>query len=551
MTTADTVGRVAEAMRNGLGNLRGRGPKINEAVTRSVLIDRVLEALGYPPTHRSPEDGALGNRPDDLCYLSPVSSSPGYPALVVEAKRLDAQFDEAPRHLPRGSSPDRQIQRYLSAPTISGPNTLGVLTDGVRWRVYRRTDGPAAADIYYSDFFDLSGVAVDPQLSLGATGVQRLHEFVEQLSRGAIAARTTRASPIVSNLADSLFETVTDSDGPAQIVREILGEPNTIISDRLENADALNGVRKDAHDHDWERYTIANGPDLSSMQPGLEGSPIVVGAVEFKHNPEREISRGDVALCARTLASTSTAKAATVFAYETAPDGTVTARMAVAVDDQVNMTAGFDPALPSPPARSAIDQQLRLMRDAGDSITAERFLAPFAVTTLRHQFYREVANWTARAQSGKDQTGREAVLRHLIRIIFVWILKEDKRIPPEIFERAFSATQLKTLDDYHNEVLSFLFRERLNTHQDLRDEHPIAGINEVLDRAPFLNGSLFAKHDDDETLELKERDYWSVNSENPGLFTILSRYHWTMDEHRLGESDQTLDPSCSATFSSG
>ncbi len=542
MTLFNTAERVAEVLRSGLENLGGRDPhRINEAVTRSVLIDRVLDELGYPATHRSPEDTSLGNRPDDLCYLSPVRSSPGYPALVVEAKKLGTRFDEAPVNLPRASSPDRQIQRYLAAPTIAGPNSIGVLTDGVRWRVYRRTDGPAP-DVHYSDYFDFTGVAGTQQLALVADGANRLQSFVEQLSRVAVAGQAVPETPPGSNLADDLFEVLADADGPEHVVREILGAPDAIVSDRLESVNILTGIRQDAERRDWERYAVSNGPHLSTVQQGLDGVPIVVGAVKFRHDPSREISRGDLALCARTLAATSPGKAAAVFAYEIDRDGTIAARMAVAADGQVNMTVGFDPALPSPAARSAIEHQLRLMRYSREPVTAERLLAPFSVAPLRQQFYREIAHWTARVQRGMDQAGREAVLRHLIRVMFAWILKEDRQIPPEIFELAFNAVWLDNLNGYHLDVLLFLFRERLNRHSEVRDEHPVPEINEVLDRAPFLNGSLFAVQEGDDDLDLRETDYWSVDTDNPGLFTILSRYHWTMDKHRPGESEQTLDP---------
>ena len=161
---------------------------------------------------------------------------------------------------------------------------------------------------------------------------------------------------------------------------------------------------------------------------------------------------------------------------------------------------------------------------------------------LRQQFYGEIAHWMARVQRGMNQNGREAILRHLIRVMFAWILKEDRHIPPEIFELAFNSVWLDNLNDYHRDVLLFLFRERLNKHKEVRKEHSIPQINEVLDRAPFLNGSLFAVQEGDNDLDLRHTDYWSVNNDNPGLFTILSRYHWTMDEHRPGESEQTLDP---------
>lgn len=128
-TPADTADRIALALRQGYAHLDGRGPdKINEAVTRSVLIDRILDELGYPPTHRQPENPDRGDRPDDLCYLQPVGRAPGHPALVLEAKKLDTDFDRTPKSAARVYSPDRQIQRYLENNRISGPHTIGVLT---------------------------------------------------------------------------------------------------------------------------------------------------------------------------------------------------------------------------------------------------------------------------------------------------------------------------------------------------------------------------------------------------------------------------------------
>ena len=60
---------------------------------------------------------------------------------------------------------------------------------------------------------------------------------------------------------------------------------------------------------------------------------------------------------------------------------------------------------------------------------------------------------------------------------------------------------------------------------------------------PFLNGSLFQEQEGDEELDIPAAEYWNADPETePGLFTIFSRYHWTTDEHRPGESEQTLDP---------
>ena len=547
LTAASAADRIAQAVREGYADLDARGPdRINEAATRSVLIDRVLEALGYPPSHRSPENADRGDRPDELCYLQPVGRAPGHPALVLEAKRLATDFDRVPAGAARAHSPDRQIQRYLENNRISGPGTIGVLTDGLKWRLYRRA-GPAARDVQYAANFNFARLTDPAQTGPEAIpddDRRRLDEFIRHLSRQAIAANTVPARPEPVNLADRLFDAFAAGDAaPDTILPEILGDPAAVISNQLPHAATLSGVRRDAHNRDWESYALAQGHPLALEQPDLEGGNIMVAAVKFRHQPAREMSRGDVALCARVMAAGApAANAAVVFAYETAPDGAVSARMAAAAGGQVNMTAAFNPALPRPSARAAIDQQLRLLRDTAAPLNADRLLSPLAVAALRQQFYREVAHWTAGVWQDRDQAGRQAVLRHLIRVMFAWILKEENRIPPEIFEAAFIDHHLANMDDYHRQTLLFLFHHRLNVHYDRREDCPVPGLDAALNDAPFLNGSLFARRPGDDELDLPAERYWSVDPANPGLFTILSRYHWTMDEHRPGESEQTLDP---------
>ena len=217
--------------------------------------------------------------------------------------------------------------------------------------------------------------------------------------------------------------------------------------------------------------------------------------------------------------------------------------MAVAANGQVNMTVAFDPTLPSPSARASVDRLLRLIRNPGDGLTRTRLLESLEAAPLRQQFYREIDAWTRRLQQSKSLEQRQAVMRHLVRVMFSWILKEESIIPPELFEEGFVKATLTDAEDYHRGVLGFLFHSRLNV--DLSYREPFAGsasIADALDKAPFLNGSLFAVHADDEELSIPASGYWNTDPQQPGLFTIFSRYHWTMDEHRPGESEQTLDP---------
>ena len=537
---------VAAALRDGMRNVADRGQLLNEASTLSLLIRPALNALGYPATHRIPEYGEQRNRLDEACFLHSVTATPGHAAVIVEAKQPGSDFDRTPAGQGRYGSPDRQIQRYLKQHIASGPDTIGVLTDGIKWRIYRRSANPTAPDVEFVTEYNFQALAQAEQAALStlepAIGEQ-LAELIERLARPNIAYRTVpgkAAAP--ANLADRLFAAVAASRQPEYILRQLLNEPDAVIQSNLAADVGLQGVRKDAHDNDWRDYAYAAGAAIQSDQPDLAGSRATIAAVQYHDANGRGLSRPDTALCARTFAGAGPANAAAVFVYSETPSGELESRLAVSAGGQVNMTAAFDPTLPSPSARAAIAQLLQLLHNPGDGLTADRLLAPLEAASLRQQFYREVAQWTGRMQQGKSRPQRQAVLRHLVRVMFAWILKEENIIPPELFEPAFAAAHLDDAGAYHRSVLAFLFHQRLNVPLERRDEHPVAAIQQAMEQTPFLNGSLFAEHSDDDALDIAPAAYWNAAANEPGLFTILSRYHWTMDEHRPGESEQTLDP---------
>ena len=534
---------LAFALREGFRQAapRWRGNILNEAGTLSLLILPVLTELGYPPSHRIPQHGAGRNFIDEACFLREVGSSAGQAALIVEAKEYKTDFDSGQG---RSDSPDRQLQRYLKQHDASGPGTLGVLTDGVKWRVYRRTSNPANPDLEFIVERDFSAVAQEGKAALESEDVRELLAgFYALLARERIEARLKPAAAAkAANPADSLFADIARNRLPEYLVCAMLNDPAALVQSDLTEDVTLLGVRKDAHDTDWEAYAYAPGPALRSPSPSLAGKRVVVAAVNFRHDPVYGLPRWDTAVCARTFASVNESGAAVVLARCAAPDGSVEARLAVAAGGQVNMTAAFDPTLPSPSARAAVAKLLLLLRAGDGALTADGLLAPLEAAPLRQQFYKDVAEWTGRMQAGKDLRERQTVLRHLVRVMFAWILKEESIIPQELFERAFADANLPDLDRYHEDTLGFLFHRRLNVEPDKREPHPIRALDQALGQAPFLNGSLFAEHIDDHALDLPSAAYWSADEREPGLFTILSRYHWTMDEHRPGESEQTLDP---------
>lgn len=554
----NTAAAIAGLLREGLRHIQGREAAMSETATLDLLIKPTLAALGYPPTYRYPEYGSGGNRLDESCFLQEVDNNPGRAAIIVEAKEYGTDFDKVPAGQPSANSPDQQIQRYLKQHKASGPNTFGVLTDGAKWRLYRRAGGrPNAKDAATNpdieflaeyNFEPLAQAEAALAADWAADSLAQLAELVRRLLRGNIAYGVTDlfAAAPPDNRADNLFKALAEGKGPAAILRQLLAEPDAVPQSRAAAALVLTGVARHAHDTAWGDYAYLAALPLHSDQAALPlqndqddslTPKIVAAAVALP-----SLIRADVALAARAFAA-DPGRAAVLLAYSAGDNGAREARLAVAANGQVNMTAAFDPTLAAPSARAAADQLLQLLqRPPAGGLTAEQLLLPLEAATLRQQFYREIAGWTTHWQAGKERPQRQAVLRHLVRTMFAWILKEEKIIPPELFEPAFAQGALPAADGYHREILRFLFHQRLNIPEEQRGDHPNGLINGAMAAAPFLNGSLFAEHPEDDGLELPAAAYWQVDRERPGLFTILARYHWTLDEHRPGESEQTLDP---------
>ena len=551
----NTVDAVADQLREGLRDVKNRDV-VNEDVTKQSLIWPVLEKLGYAAAYRIPEYSNRRNRPDNLCYLNPVAGSPGYAAIIVEAKEYDTDFDKRGSARARQETPDRQIQRYLKRHSAVGPNTIGVLTDGIRWRIYYRAGTAATPDAKFVAEYNFNPIAdseqpVLPELAASAT--EGLAEFVDRLSRESLTygtnQRSIRPSPPSQGPAAGLFAALSQNPEPKEILRHLLGEPvmgepGPQIQTDLTVDVVLQGIRQEAHDRDWESYAYAKAFVLPANpgQPALLNQGITLAVVRHHYDQEYQLNRPEVAVCARTFASADPSNTSVVLVYTVGPDGVVEARLTAAAAGQVNMTVGFDPSLASPSARAAIDKLLQRLHAPGESPSPTKLMELLEAAPLRHQFYQEVAQWTGRLQKDKDLSQRQAVLRHLVRVMFTWILKEENIIPPQLFEYAFINGRLSDADAYHHDVLRFLFHQRLNIPQDQWENHPSDAVNDAMELAPFLNGSLFADHQDDDNLDIPAARYWDTNEDDPGLFTILARYHWTMDEHRPGESEQTLDP---------
>ncbi len=181
-------------------------------------------------------------------------------------------------------------------------------------------------------------------------------------------------------------------------------------------------------------------------------------------------------------------------------------------------------------------------------VAYQTLVAPLDVLPLQRSFYEQVRAWIRRLRHDEgvflgslgEGDRHEVLLRHLIRTLFVWILKEEDKLPSALFQAAF--VEEHAILNYHEGVLRFLFHERLNTEYRDRKAHSIDAVTAEFVDVPFLNGSLFEAREGDTRLTLRNSDYWSDDAKTPGLFDLLGHYHWTADEQRPEEREQTLDP---------
>ena len=505
----------------------------SEDDTIRLLITPFLEYLGHPAAHRRSEHEVNRNRPDEIIYDRPVSRAGNLPCrIILEAKPLGTEFDRGPS---RTETPARQAKRYLRDHPASGPSTYGILTDGNKYRVSRRT-GHGEDIRHIGEWNILDGPALDGSDPI--TAVARL------IHLDAVNAALEPDRPIEQSqtlATRTLVNAIADGDSPTKILDLLTKsrQQQRIIGTEL----ALTGRALDAARDDWENHAWRYGIGIKSDNPDLSGNRVVVAVVKYGE-PEAGappgLTRGDVALAARTFARATSGRTSVLIAYQSNGGGASDlARLAVHHQGHTGMTPGFDPHNPPASALRALEQARTALHSA-TAIPPTRLTDAVAAREIRKEFYEAVAAWTRARQNSKSSAYRQALLRHLIRTVFSWILKEDGIIPSEAFEEQFAMRY--GAGDYHKTILSFLFHSRLNTPISQRTAHPTLEIATAMAAAPFLNGSLFAVHPGDDDLNISDDEYFGTDPDRPGLFTIMSRYNWTTAEHTPNESEQTIDP---------
>ena len=531
---------VVDDLRAKAADLRSRD-SYSEADTIRRLIDPVLDFVGYPESQRGYEPVSKhrggGNRPD-IAIWEEGRVGPGMPATaIIEVKRLGADLNGKGKS--RLDRPKEQIARYTTGCSFSGAGTLGILTDGNVWHLVRAGKNRDRA-LAVGEFRLLDGPAAE-----ASRGLEEIRRFVAE-------AAGAPPQPVVAKVekARELADAVAEGQPPKHLLR-LLADPERSGGD-LKAEVSLEGKHKYAESGHWGEYAFGPAGRIDVDQTDIEGSPACAAVVRMS-NPDpvggAALHRGDVATAAAAFAKSVSSGVAVVLAV-TQPDepgAPVSARLAVRHRGHTGMTVEFDPHAPPPPVLRSIQRIQAQLREPGP-VQGLKLAEAVSPAGVQKAFYDSVSKWVLRqyskASGGPDQRRRrkEAVLRHLIRILFAWILKEDGKLPQEVFDQAFAGQHAP--GTYHRDVLAFLFHERLNKPADRRSAHPVEKIEDAMRDVAFLNGSLFAVHDGDEDLSIPDKEYFGTGGEGAtaGLFETFSVYDWTSSEHLPAHSEQAVDP---------
>ena len=470
---------------NALDSLKSRSPKDrSERDVEAMIVEPVLlNALHYSLDFIHRNHYRKAKIPDFICRRSD-----GELDLIVEVKDLDVNLDIRPsRNDPATRIPTIQLEEYLRKRPDSKHGVFGLLTNGEEWRVCRRIK---------SDVVWLSS-------ALATTSADLAKTLEPLLTREKIGDEV------------SLYST----DRGRKILEQIES-----ASDHRDLLERLLPI--DHHiEHQTDLVSSTRLSDESNGSDHLFGENHFATIGSLAHDGELPVADIYEPLRETYLLNPAITVIGVGIAFDDRHSPPVACRVFVWDGNRLHTSSLFEPQLPGTRVLRQLESLVR--RRDGESNDLIELLNARAIQA---EFYDEIAKWFERTGTTLND------LRHLIRILFTWFLKEHGVIETEPFER-HAATTI-------HEQLVHLFTRTLSTERVQRKvPKRLRHLKEAFDRVPFLNGSLF--NEDLELLrsELPDSDYASTTETDTGLFTILKRYTWTLTEHDQIRSDTALDPS--------
>ena len=190
---------------------------------------------------------------------------------------------------------------------------------------------------------------------------------------------------------------------------------------------------------------------------------------------------------------------------------------------------------PTCPGSRALSQFAALSAHADDP-SSNAIADALSSDPLHRSFHEEISAWFKSGLQGDVRKDGNR-LRHLIRVMFAWLLQVRGVLPDDALWLPTRKPGGKFA--VHRHIL-WLFSDILATPEADRESESDQWRQSLVESVPFLNGSLFSK------LPGREQPEPISNAEyldGSGLFPILRRYDWTLSNRTGYGSESAVDPS--------
>lgn len=463
-------------------------------VSMNLVVPCIEEVLQYPPADVDAEALMNRKRPDYVCR-----GADGRAEVIIEVKNLDTPLTK--RLSSRSawhSSPYGQVTRYLERYPIARDGTWGTVTNGQDWILLRRVG---------QDVEQLASARVD-----GLADVDRMLRPIRESRR----KRVQRMLPLEEPESPNWLDLLQNPDlTPTEFVREA----------RPDGSEAIILERQ---------HALARTTELPALEGEFWGRSVWLACLKIDL-PDRHVAPPDITEELRPIIEARSPYRVYGIAYWKDLEDETRCRGFLWERGAISTTSALDPHFPGFRGAKQIRDLARVgsLDDAGDVLSGNE---------LRREFYEEVDRWFRRTPRGRND------LRHMIRILFAWLLQERGVLPDTALWDPSEVQEAEGMEIHSH--LEWLFSGILAVEERKRHPDDAASLSRRWPgrRVPFLNGSLYTPlASGEEPTALPNRLYVAVGGQ-PGLFRILRRYDWTLREQTGYETESALDPSMLGTL---
>ncbi|MDE0556387.1 MAG: hypothetical protein OXI24_19410, partial [Candidatus Poribacteria bacterium] len=367
--------------------------------------------------------------------------------------------------------------------------TWGVVTNGTQWIVLRRIGGRV------------------PITAIGEPVEARSLDQVSELL-SPLRERTKTSSKVQEEPPTDWFSVAADCDSPYHFMQRI----------------APNEEKQEG----WDGASFAKVGEYTPLNGQLFPESIYLTCLSLDY-PDGRLSPQDIAEALLMLHNGEGRVAG--IAYTTSrPERVRYVRAFLREDGKLYATPLVDARLPG----SRATRQVRLLAKDFAETNVTDVIAILSAESLQRRFHEEISTWFLRTTRSRNE------LRHLIRILFVWLLQERGVVPDDTLWRADINWRDLPVGYIHEHVL-WLFDNVLSKPIDFRSSLSSTWHDDLMRTVPFLNGSLFTElRAEDQPEPLTNEQYVDLDQ---GLFSILGRYDWTLSERTGYATESAIDAS--------